>query len=71
KGLIEKFLAIERFLEKYPFYKGQFTFVQIGAPSRSLLKTYADTISAVEQEANRINWKFKTRNWQPILFLKK
>jgi trehalose 6-phosphate synthase len=44
-----------RFLEKYPFYQGQFTFVQIGAPSRSLLKTYADTISAVEQEANRIN----------------
>jgi len=71
KGLIEKFLAIERFLEKYPFYQGQFTFVQIGAPSRSLLKTYADTITAVEYEANRINWKFKSKNWQPILFLKK
>ncbi|HEV8286268.1 MAG TPA: trehalose-6-phosphate synthase [Chitinophagaceae bacterium] len=71
KGLIEKFLAIERFLEKYPSYQGQFTFVQIGAPSRSLLKTYADTISAVEHEANRINWKFKSRNWQPIIFLKK
>jgi trehalose 6-phosphate synthase len=71
KGLIEKFLAIERFLEKYPIYQGRFTFVQIGAPSRSLLKTYADTISAVEQEANRINWKFKSKNWQPILFLKK
>lgn len=71
KGLIEKFLAIERFLEKYPLYQGKFTFVQIGAPSRSLLKTYADTISAVEHEANRINWKFKSKNWQPILFLKK
>jgi len=71
KGLIEKFLAIERFLEKYSSYQGQFTFVQIGAPSRSLLKTYADTISAVEHEANRINWKFKSKNWQPILFLKK
>src|SRR5215469_7323147 len=71
KGLIEKFLAIERFFEKYPDYQGQFTFVQIGAPSRSLLKTYADTINAVEQEANRINWKFKSKNWQPILFLKK
>jgi len=71
KGLIEKFLAIERFFEKYPDYQGQFTFVQIGAPSRSLLKTYADTINAVEQEANRINWKFKSKSWQPILFLKK
>ena len=71
KGLIEKFLAIERFLEKYPSYLGKFSFVQIGAPSRSLLKTYSDIISAVEQEAERINWKFKSRNWQPILFLKR
>ena len=71
KGLIEKFLAIERFLEKNPSYRGKFTFVQIGAPSRSLLKTYSDTISAVENEASRINSKFKSKNWQPILFLKR
>jgi trehalose-6-phosphate synthase len=71
KGLTEKFLAIERFFEKYPAYQGQFTFVQIGAPSRSLLKTYSDTINAAETEVNRINWKLKTKNWQPILFLKK
>lgn len=71
KGLLEKFLSIERFLEKNPEYQGKFTFVQVGAPSRSLLKSYADTISAVEAEANRINWKFKTKMWQPILFLKK
>lgn len=70
KGLIEKFLAIERFLEKAPDYVGKFTFVQIGAPSRSALKTYSDTISSVEQEANRINTKYKTKGWQPILFLK-
>jgi trehalose 6-phosphate synthase len=71
KGLIEKYLSIERFLEKYPQYVGKFTFVQIGAPSRSLLKTYSDTISAVENEANRINWRFRQKHWQPILFLKK
>ena len=71
KGLTEKFLAIERFFEKYKQYQGKFSFVQIGAPSRSLLKTYSDTINAVDTEVNRINWKFKTKNWQPILFLKK
>ena len=70
KGLIEKFLAIERFLEKSPDYIGKFTFVQIGAPSRSLLKTYSDTIAGVEQEASRINSKYKSKGWQPILFLK-
>jgi trehalose 6-phosphate synthase len=71
KGLTEKFLAVERFFEKYPQYQGKFCFVQIGAPSRSLLKTYSDTINAVDTEVNRINWKLKTKNWQPILFLKK
>lgn len=71
KGLIEKFLAVERFLDKYPQYQGKFTLVQIGAVSRALLKTYSDTVNAVETEINRINWKFKSKNWQPILFLKK
>jgi trehalose 6-phosphate synthase len=70
KGLLEKFLSIETFLDKYPEYVNEFTFVQIGAPSRSVLKTYADTIHEVEMEAERINARFRTRNWQPILFLK-
>ena len=71
KGIIEKFLAIERFLEKNPSYKGKFTFVQIGAPSRTLLKSYSDMVSAVENEANRINLKFKSKNWKAILLLKR
>ncbi len=58
-------------MEKYPNYIGNFTLIQIGAVSRALLKTYSDTVSAVENEVNRINWKFKTKNWQPILFLKR
>jgi trehalose 6-phosphate synthase len=70
KGLLEKFLSIETFLEKNPEYVNEFTFVQIGAPSRSVLKTYADTIHDVEMEAERINSRFRNRNWQPILFLK-
>jgi len=71
KGIIEKFLAIERFLEKNPSYIGKFTFVQIGAPSRTLIKSYADMVSAVENEANRINWRFKSKNWKPVLLLKR
>jgi trehalose 6-phosphate synthase len=71
KGIIEKFLSIERFLEKNPSYRGKFTFVQIGAPSRTLLKSYSDMVSAVENEANRINWRFKSKNWKAILLLKR
>ncbi|HEX2919808.1 MAG TPA: trehalose-6-phosphate synthase [Bacteroidales bacterium] len=69
KGIIEKFLSVERFLEKNPSYKGKFTFVQIGAPSRVFLKNYSDTMTEVEKEAERINLRFKGRNWKPILLL--
>lgn len=71
KGIVEKFLAIERFLEKNPDYLEKFTFIQIGAPSRTLLKSYADTVSAVEKEAERINSRFKSKNWKAILLLKR
>ncbi|MGA1985203.1 MAG: trehalose-6-phosphate synthase [Candidatus Sulfotelmatobacter sp.] len=71
KGILERFLAIERFLEKYPAYQGKFTFVQIGAPSRTHLKRYHDLLAEVEAEADRINWRFQSDKWKPIVFLKR
>jgi trehalose 6-phosphate synthase len=71
KGIVEKFLAIERFLEKNPSYIGKFTFVQIGAPSRTLIKSYSDTVASVENEAVRINARFKAKDWKAILLLKR
>ena len=71
KGILERFLAIERFLEKYPDYQGKFTFVQIGAPSRTHIKRYHDLLAEVEAEAERINWRFQNSKWKPIVFLKR
>lgn len=70
KGILERFLAIERFLEKSPNYQGKFTFVQIGAPSRTHIKRYHDLLAELEAEAERINWRFQTGKWKPIVFLK-
>jgi alpha,alpha-trehalose-phosphate synthase [UDP-forming] len=69
KGILERFLAIERFLEKYPRYQGQFTFVQIGAPSRTHIKRYHDLQAEVEAEAERINWRFQKEKWKPIVLM--
>ena len=67
KGIIERFHAIESFLERYPRYQDKFTFVQIGAPTRSHIKRYADFQTEVEDEANRINARFKRGKWKPIV----
>lgn len=71
KGIVERFRGIERFLDRYPFYRGKLTFIQIGAPSRTDIKRYQDLIIEVEGEAERINQRFRKGDWKPIVFLKR
>ena len=71
KGIPERFRGIERFLEKYPSYQGRFTFVQIGAPSRTYIGRYQDLTEEIEADADRINRRFQTKQWKPIVLLKR
>jgi trehalose 6-phosphate synthase len=70
KGIPERFRAIERFFEKYPEYLGRFTFVELGAPSRTHIKKYRDLMADIEESLEKINWRFQTGTWRPIVFLK-
>jgi trehalose 6-phosphate synthase len=69
KGLLERFQAVERFLEKHRGYRQEFTFVQIGSPSRTSIKKYHDLTEELLQEVERINRRFQTNQWRPIVFL--
>ena len=69
KGLTERFRAVARFFERCPHYRGQFTFVQLGAPSRTHIPRYRNYINELEALADDINWRFQTESWKPIRFL--
>ena len=69
KGIVERFHGIERFLETRPDYVGHFTFAQIAAPSRSRIQRYHDLEVQITNEANRINRRFETSSWRPIVLL--
>jgi trehalose 6-phosphate synthase len=69
KGLVERFHAIARLLEKHPEHRGKFSFVQLGAPSRTHLRRYRDLVSELESLAEAINWRFQENGWKPIHFL--
>jgi len=71
KGILERFRGIERFLEQYPAYLMRFTFVQIGAPSRTDIPRYRQFLDEVTAEADRINERFQSGRWKPIVLLKK
>ncbi|MGA2720932.1 MAG: trehalose-6-phosphate synthase [Bryobacteraceae bacterium] len=70
KGIPERLRGIERFLGQHPSFLEKFTFVQIGAPSRTHIKRYQDLMTEVEEEADRINRRFRVGAWKPVVFLK-
>ena len=71
KGILERFRGVERFLELNPSYRHRFTFVQIGAPSRTRIGRYQSLLDEVTAEAERINARFQAGRWKPIVLLKR
>jgi trehalose 6-phosphate synthase len=67
KGVEERFLAVERLLEQHPEFRGRFTFVQLAAPSRTLIERYRQLNESVEQVAGRINERFGHGSYRPII----
>lgn len=69
KGITERLRAIERLFDKHPEMIGKFTFVQLGAPSRTHIPRYRDMVTDLEELADQINWKFRTEGWEPVRML--
>ncbi|MDP3883049.1 MAG: trehalose-6-phosphate synthase [Candidatus Staskawiczbacteria bacterium] len=70
KGILERFKAVEYFLDHHPNYKKQFTFLQIAPPSREGVEKYREFNKQVTEEAGRINLKFSVGDWKPIVLIK-
>jgi trehalose 6-phosphate synthase len=69
KGLPQKFFALERLLMMRPEFRGKAVLLQVAEPSRSGLSTYSDYRAHVRQMAGRINQRFATNNYQPIVLV--
>lgn len=67
KGILERFLAIERLLELQSRWIGKFSFVQIGAPTRSSIEQYQEFDAHVRALAARINERFARGDYVPII----
>lgn len=69
KGILEKFQAIDRFLEKYPKYQNNFVFVEAGAPSRTRIPAYMQLNERIREVVDKINWKYLRGYWKPIRYI--
>lgn len=70
KGLIERFKALRRVLEKYPQLRGELVFIELGAPSRTLIPTYQNHLTEIEKLVANINGEYGSKDYQPVLLLK-
>jgi trehalose 6-phosphate synthase len=70
KGIEERLLAVERLFERHPEMIGRFTFVQLAAPSRTVIERYRMLNTAIEELAERINQRLGGEGWRPIVMLR-
>jgi trehalose 6-phosphate synthase len=69
KGIDEKFRAIERLLEIRPELTGRFVFVQVAEPSRECLAAYRAARRQLLDTSERVNCRFGTERYRPIILL--
>jgi trehalose 6-phosphate synthase len=66
KGIMERFNAVARLLEREPRWIGKFTFIQIAAPSRAMIADYRDYGARVHALAAEINARYPGAEHPPI-----
>jgi trehalose 6-phosphate synthase len=69
KGINEKFLAVERLLEREAGLRGRFVFVQVAEPSRDCLPAYRAARAEIVATSQRINARFASGSYRPIILL--
>jgi len=68
KGVVQRLDAVERLFEAHPGYRGEVTLVQVGTESRSAIPAYADYQDRVEATVERVNDRFATDDWRPVVY---
>jgi trehalose 6-phosphate synthase/phosphatase len=69
KGILERLLGFERFLERNPHYHRRVTLVLIAVPSRTKVTEYAALKRELDEAVGRVVGRFSSDGWVPIRYL--
>lgn len=70
KGIPQRLHAIDYLFEKYPEYRRKVAFVQVAVPSRLRVPAYQRLSNEVDSLVETINFRWRDRGWQPIVYVK-
>lgn len=68
KGINHRLAGFERFLELFPEWKEKVVFILVVVPSRQIVSKYNERKRIIEEEIGRINGKYSTLQWQPVIY---
>lgn len=67
KGIPERLMALDKFLEDNPEYRGRVVFIQAGMPSRTQIDTYMEIGKKIDDLMDKVNEKYGTDSWRPVI----
>ena len=67
KGIPERLMALDKFLEDNPEYRGRVVFIQAGMPSRTRIDAYKEIERRIDDLMKAVNDKYGTDSWQPVI----
>lgn len=70
KGIPDRLLGFDLFLEEHPEYRGRVQFVQIGVPSRVEIGEYQALNSELDRTVQYVNERWSTQSWTPVMFFR-
>lgn len=68
KGFLNRLAAFELFLERYSKMRGRVIFNMVMVPSRDNIVRYQEMKKEIEATVGRINGKYGTLDWNPIIY---
>jgi trehalose 6-phosphate synthase/phosphatase len=69
KGILERLLGFERFLEQNPSWHRRVTLVLIAVPSRTKVSEYANLKRELDELVGHIVGRFSSEGWVPLRYL--
>ncbi|MBN2354634.1 bifunctional alpha,alpha-trehalose-phosphate synthase (UDP-forming)/trehalose-phosphatase [candidate division KSB1 bacterium] len=69
KGILQRLMAYQRFLTRFPQWHEKISLLMVVVPSRSQVDTYRHLRREVDEWVGRINGEFGRIGWSPIEYL--
>ena len=68
KGIYNRLIAYERFLQLYPEYRGNIVFVLVIVPSRDTIIRYSERKKMIDEYIGNLNSTMGSIGWQPVIY---